>query len=151
MATQLAAAVDRDPIRVRLPDVLISGVRIGPGDDVHAELAAAGDQISEWVGVAEPAAAVMKGDPRGIKSHASTGAETSGIGVGAFEVVEPELKIELAGVIFNESELRPAHGAIDPAWFGAGGRALGFAEPPASECRGAQPGACFEKRSPGHR
>jgi hypothetical protein len=31
-----------------------------------------------------------------------------------FEIVEPELQIKLAWIVFDQRELRPAHGPIDP-------------------------------------
>ena len=31
-----------------------------------------------------------------------------------FEIVEPEVEIVIAGIIFDEGELRPAHGAAVP-------------------------------------
>src|SRR5437660_8392627 len=38
----------------------------------------------------------------------------------AFEIIEPELEIELAWVVFDESELCPTHWFVDP------GRRAGF-------------------------
>ena len=43
--------------------------------------------------------------------------------MGAAEVVEPESRVELSGVILDQGELRPAHRAVDPGRGRRGGGA----------------------------
>ena len=62
MPALLAAGIDGDPVGVCLLDVVIGRVRVGPRDDGHAQLAAAGDQVAERVAVAQPGAAVVEPD-----------------------------------------------------------------------------------------
>ena len=38
--------------------------------------------------------------------------------MGAAKVVEPECRVVVAGVVFDERELSPAHGASEPGWGG---------------------------------
>ena len=64
VAARLAVRVHRDPVGVRRLHVVVGRVRVGAGDDDHAEPAAAGDQLAEHVAVAEPRAAVVEGDLR---------------------------------------------------------------------------------------
>ena len=56
-------------------DVVVGGVRVGPREHDHAELAAALDQLAERVAVAQPAAAVVERDLGGIVGDAAAGAE----------------------------------------------------------------------------
>ena len=125
----LALRIHRDPIGVRVVDVLVSGVGVGAGDDVHAELAAAGRHLAEGIGVAEELAAVVERDLGGVEGYAAAGAEAGRVAVGALEIVEPELRVVIAGVVFDEGDLGPAHGAVIPLRFaslggerGSGGR-----------------------------
>ena len=59
-------------------------------------------------------AAMMKGNLGGIIRDATAGAQADGVRLCALEIIEPELQIELAGIVFDQRELRPAHGPIDP-------------------------------------
>ena len=111
---RLAVGVDGDPVGMRALRVVVGGVRIGARDDDHAELAAAGDQIAKRIAVTEPLAAMMERDRGRIVGDAAARAEADGVGFRALEVIEPELRIELARIVLDERELRPAHRAIDP-------------------------------------
>ena len=106
--------VHRDPVRVRRLHVVVGGVRVGAGDDDHAEPPAAGDELAEHVAVAQPRAAVVERNLRRVVGHAAAGAQAGRVGVGAPEVVEPEADVELRRVVLDQGELRPAHRAGDP-------------------------------------
>ena len=105
----------RDPIRVRRLHVVVGRMRIGAGDDDQAQLPATGHEFTKHVALAKPGAAVMERHLRRIIGHATPRAEAHRVRAGALEVVEPELGIELARVILDERELRPAHGFVHPA------------------------------------
>lgn len=104
-----ALGVHRNPVRVSVKYVLMRGMRIGPRDDVHAQLAAAGQHFAERVRVAEVPASVMQRDFGRIESNASAGGETCRIRMHTLEVVEPERRIVMARIVFNERALHPAH------------------------------------------
>jgi len=80
-------------------------VWVSAGDDDHAELAAAGDQFTERITVRQPGAAMVERNVRRVIGDTPAGAETDGVGPGAFEVIEPELRVESSGVVFDEREL----------------------------------------------
>src|SRR5208337_3775797 len=82
-------------------------------------------QLTEDVAVAQPSAAVVQRDLRRIVGHTAPGAEADGVTVRAAEVVEPESRVKLAGVILDQGELRPAHRAVHPARGGGDGGAGG--------------------------
>ena len=90
MAAGLAVRLDGDPIRMRIVNVLVRGVRIDAGDHVHTKFAASGYHFAEGVAVAEIFAAVMQRDFGRIKSHAAAGAQARGIGMDSLEIVQPE-------------------------------------------------------------
>ncbi len=98
-------------------DVLMNSVGVSSRDNVHAEIAASFHHVAEWIGVPEPFASVMHGNLRGIEGDASASAETSAIHMTTPEVIEPELGIVVAGIVFYEGHLRPAHGPVVPAAF----------------------------------
>jgi hypothetical protein len=102
VAPLLALGLDRDPIGMRVVDVLVGRVRVGARDDHHVQFSAPGHQIAECVPGAEPLAAVMQRDFGGIVRHASAGGEAGGIGVGALEVVQPEGEIVRARIVFHQ-------------------------------------------------
>ena len=77
MPALLALRIDGNPVRMRIVDVLMNGVRIGARDDVHTEFAAALDQITERVPVAQPLTSVVKRDFCRIESDASSGTQAS--------------------------------------------------------------------------
>lgn len=124
MPTRLARGVHRNPIRMRRLHVIVGRVRVGAGDDDHAQFTAAGDDFAEGIGLAKPLAAVVKRNLRRVIRHAPTGAEANRVGARALEVIEPELRVELARVILHERELRPAHRFVHPTrrWRGCSGR-----------------------------
>ena len=112
--------VHGDPVRMRVVDVLMCGVRIGARDDVHPELATAGDEFAERVAIAKEPAAMVERDLRRVVGHATAGRQAGRVGVGALEVVEPELRVVLAGIVLDERQLCPPHRLVVPA----GGRRL---------------------------
>ena len=67
----LAIGVHHDPIGVGVVDILMDGVRIGTGHDVHAEFAAAFDEIAEGILIAQPLTAIVHGDLGGIEGDAT--------------------------------------------------------------------------------
>ena len=109
--------IDGDPIRVGIVDILMRRVRIGAGYYDHVECAAAGDELAEGIRVAHPGAAIVQADLGGVIGHAAAGAQAGRIGVDAFEIIEPELRIVSRGIILYQRELCPAHRAIEPPGF----------------------------------
>src|SRR2546422_6483117 len=97
MTALVTARINCYPIRMRVVHVIISGMRIGASDDNHTKVSTAGDQLSEWIGVAQPLTAMMERNLRGIVRNASSRAQANGVRPGAPEIVEPELRLELAG------------------------------------------------------
>jgi hypothetical protein len=87
-------------------------------DHDHPELAATGDEFPEHIAVAEESAAVVERHLGGVVGNASARAEADGVGVDSFEVIEPELGIEFAGIVFDQGQLRPTHRFVDPGWVG---------------------------------
>jgi hypothetical protein len=136
MAARLAVGLHGDPIRMSVEDVLVRGVGIHARGHHHAQLAAARQHLAKSVAIAEEFAAVMQRHFRGIKGHASAGAQAHGIGVNPFEIVEPEAGIIAARVVLDESQLHPPHGPVEPAFV----RAL-----PAESCAGGR-----ERTGPDH-
>src|SRR5439155_24818854 len=103
-----------NPVRMGVVNVVVGGLWVGAGDDYHAKLATASDEVAERVGIAEPLTAVMKGNRCRVIRDATARAQAGCVRRGALEVIEPELRIELAGVVLDEGELRPAHWAVNP-------------------------------------
>src|SRR5437764_308059 len=99
---------------MRLANVVAHRVRIDPRQDVHPERAAARDERSERVRVAEPAAPVVQRDFRGIVRDDTAGAQCCSIGMETPEVIQPELRLEVPGIVLDERELDPPHRAIEP-------------------------------------
>jgi len=110
MLAGFAIRGDRDPIGMRVVDVLVDGVRIGPRNHVHAQFAAARYQFTEAVAIAQETAAVVQRNLGGIIGHAAAGAQADGVAMGALEIIQPEFGVILAGVILDQRELPPAHG-----------------------------------------
>src|SRR4051812_7288929 len=94
--------------------IIIGRVGIGPRDYSHTELATAGDQFAEHIAIAEPRAAMMKRNLRGIIRDAAATAEAHRVGFRPREIIEPEREVEAARVVFDEGELRPTHRLVDP-------------------------------------
>src|SRR5438876_10572497 len=99
MSAFLSLSVDCDPVRMRVINVLMNRVRIGARDYDHVHFPASCHQLPEGIGFAHPRAAPVQWDLGGIVRHASSGAETGGVGVDAAEVIEPELGVVMAGVV----------------------------------------------------
>src|SRR4030095_7463865 len=68
-----ALRVDGDPVRMRVKDVLMSRMRIGTGDNIHAELATPRHQFAEAIAVAQILAAVVERNFGRIVGHTSAG------------------------------------------------------------------------------
>ena len=113
-------SVHGDPVWMRVVDVLMSGVWIGARDDVHPERATAGNELTERVAIAKEPAAMVERDFRRVVGHAPAGRQAGRVGVSALEVIEPELRVVLAGVVLDERQLCPSHRLVVPA----GGRRL---------------------------
>jgi len=47
---------------VFLPHIVVSGVRVGSGNDDHAKLSAPSDKLTKRVGILQPCAAVVERD-----------------------------------------------------------------------------------------
>ena len=75
MPAFVSVGIHRDPIRMRFGGVIVGRVRIGAHDDDHAEFAATSDEFAEHVAIAEPRAAMMKGNLRRIIRHATAAAQ----------------------------------------------------------------------------
>ena len=103
-----------NPVGVRRPHLVADGVGIGARDDVHPERAAAGDERAERIAVPQPRAAMVQRHFRRVVRDDAAGAQAGGVGAHAAEVVEPELRIEAAGIVLDERELDPAHRPIEP-------------------------------------
>ena len=122
MTARLAVARDRDPVGMRGAHVLSRRVRIRAREHVHAERAAARGERAERIALAQPLAAVVQRDRRGVVRDDAARAERGGVRVKAAEIIEPELRVEAAGIVFDQRELHPAHRPIEPAVRrGAGG------------------------------
>src|ERR1700677_4155425 len=109
MAPLLALGINSNPIGVRVVDVLAGRMRIGPGDDVHSQLAASLHDVAEGVRTAEILAAVVQRNLSGVESDAAAGAEASRIGMDLPEIIEPEGEVVISRIIFDKGQLRPAH------------------------------------------
>ena len=96
---------------------LFESVRIpekGPFRQLPKLVAAAGDKFAQNVPLAEPCAAVVKGDVRWVIGHAAAGTQADCVGLGALKVVEPELKVPLARLMLHKRKLSPAHWPVHP-------------------------------------
>src|SRR5260370_20258809 len=127
VAPLAALGIYGDPIGMGIVDVLMGGMRIGSGDDVHPEFPAAIHHFAEAITIAEELAPIVERDLGGIEGDASATGEAGGIGVNALEVVEPEVGIVVAGIVLGEAHLGPAHRLVIPAWSGKlGGLGQGY-------------------------
>src|SRR5262249_11831997 len=93
---------DGDPIRMRGARVLIRRMRVGAGDHDETELATAGDQFAEHIPLPQPLAAMMERNRCWIIGDAAAGTQADSVGTGAFEVIQPEAGVELAGIILHQ-------------------------------------------------
>src|SRR6185437_7115621 len=114
MAPLVSGGVYRNPVGMRIVNVLVGCVRIGPRDHIHAEFPATGKHFTEWIGIAEKFATVVQRNSSGIKRHAAAGAQTGGIGMNPLEVIEPEGGTVTPWIVLHECKLGPAHRAIVP-------------------------------------
>ena len=71
--------VDGDPVGMRVADIVVGRVRIGPRDNHHTLLTTARYQITERVAVGQPLTAVVEGDLGGIVGDAAAGAQAGRI------------------------------------------------------------------------
>src|SRR5436305_14371809 len=95
-------------------DVLMNSMWIGTSNHVHTQAAATFDKIAEWVPIAHELAAVMHGNLGWVEGNATARAQASGIDVQTLEVVEPELELVVARIVFYKGYLRPPHGPVIP-------------------------------------
>ena len=120
MPPWISIRLDRDPVRMRHLRVLVRSVRIGTNQHRHTQLATTRDEFAQNIPVIEPCAAMMKRNLRRIVCNAAPAAEAHAVGACPLEVVEPERRIEVSGVVFHQSELRPAHRLRGPRWIDCG-------------------------------
>ena len=111
---------DRDPIRVRIVDVLMHRVRIGARHYVHAELPAAFYQVAEAIPIAQPLTAVVQRDLCRVVGHAAARAQAGRVRVNLAEIVQPKLRRIVSRVVLHKHELRPAHRPAVPAFLCCG-------------------------------
>ena len=124
MPDLLAGAVHRNPIRMRGAYIVTDRMRIRPGDDVHLEGAAAGHESPERVAGSEPLTAVVERNLCRVVRHDAAGAQSRGVGMQPPEIIKPERRIELAGIVLHEGQLHPAHRPVEPAGYGGLGHRL---------------------------
>src|SRR5258708_3880061 len=122
MAAWFSIGRHGDIVRMSLIHILAGGMGVCSKNDRHIHPAAAFYHIIQRVGAAQPVAAMVKGDPGGIKSDYTAGAEQGPIGVDTFEIAEPEVRVKVFGIVLDESELRPAH-TVEPRFLRRGQRA----------------------------
>ena len=120
MTARLASGVDGDPIRMRCLQVVISGVRVCAYQHRHTLLARSGDEFAKKIAVTEPCATVVEGNLSGIVGDATSAAKADTLGSRALEVVEPEGKVEVSWVVFDQGELKPSRGPRCPGGDGVG-------------------------------
>ena len=95
-------------------DIIIRGVGIRSRDHDHPKFPATGHERSKWIRISQPLAAMMKRNFGRIKRHTTARAQANRIRVGATKIIEPEIHIQLSGVILHERELRPTHRFVHP-------------------------------------
>ena len=81
--------------------VVVSGVRVGPYQNGHAELAAAGDKFTQNIAAAEPCAAVVKGDIGGIVRYTASAAEADTFRASSLEVVANGIPSKAVSITIN--------------------------------------------------
>ena len=107
-----------DPVGVSLVNIVVARMGVGTRDDDHAARTAASGQIAESIHVAKPLAAIVERHLGGIVRDGTTGVEGDRLDAAALEVGEPEVGVVVAGVVFGETDLRPAHGFRVPGVHG---------------------------------
>ena len=91
-------------------------VRICPGHHIHTQASAAFYEVTKGIAVAEKSTPVMKWDFCWVKGHIAPTGQTCRVGVRPSEIIQPEVLVIVAGIVFSEYELRPAHRPIEPVW-----------------------------------
>src|SRR5579863_1830493 len=115
MTHRLAARIDSDPVGVRVVDFLPAGMGVSTRNHIHIHRTTAGQQLAKGVAIAEPGAALLQWNLRGVERHYSACAQAGRVGMNAAEVIEPKLLVVIAGIVLDERKLRPAHGPVIPA------------------------------------
>src|SRR5579875_1403072 len=124
---------------MRVIDILMDRVRIGPANDIHAQAATTFCEISEAVPITQPFAPIVHRDLCWVEGYATSGTETSSVHMNSTEIVKPEVRIVVSGIVFHERDLCPTHRPVVPT----GGRGLhrlrqnltGTAQDQCSGCR----------------
>src|ERR1035438_7011546 len=111
----VAMFIDRDPIGMRIVDVLVTSMRIGSRNHIHAKLPASRNDVAESVHGPEPSASIVERDFSWIESDNAPRTQAGRIGMDALEVVEPEREAVIAGLVFDECQLGPTHRAVIPS------------------------------------
>ena len=99
----LAVLIDRQPVRMRVVHILMACVRVGAGNYIHAQFPAAMGDIAEGIHISQPLAAVVQRNLGGIKGDTPAGIQNGGIGMDPLEIVQPELHVVIAGIVFDEA------------------------------------------------
>ncbi len=73
----LAVLIDRQPVWMRVVNILMASVRVGAGNDIHAQFPAAMRYVAEGIHISQPLAAVVQGNLRGVKSDAPAGIQNT--------------------------------------------------------------------------
>ena len=120
VAHRLAVCIHPDPVWMRVIDLLPAGVRVGSRHDVHAHRAAAGQQVTEGIAIAEPRAALLQRNLGGIERHHAACAQAGCVGMNAAKVVEPELSDRSCRDRLRQTQAAPS------AWAGRTSRLLRF-------------------------
>ncbi len=88
---------------------------VGARNHVHAHGAAAGQQLTERIAIAQPCAALLQRNLSRIERDHAACAQAGRVGMDAAKVIEPELAVVVAGIVLDKRKLRPAHGPVVPA------------------------------------
>jgi hypothetical protein len=79
VASLISGGIDRDPVGVRVMNIVVSSVRVSSRDYDHSQLSTTRYQLAKRVCVAKPAAAMVQWYPGGIIRDTSAGAQANGI------------------------------------------------------------------------
>ena len=114
MTPRFSIRSDGDPIRMSLTDAVPCRVRIGARDNRHIHLSTSANQVAKWIGLAKPCTAMVQRDGCGIVRDDTPCAQTNPVGVNTFEIIQPKIRIEPAGIVFHKDQLSPTHWAVEP-------------------------------------
>ncbi len=103
MLALLAILIDCQPVRMRVVNILMACVCVGAGNDIHAQLAAAVRYIAKGIHIPQPLAAVVQGNLGGVEGDAPARIQNCGISMDSMEIVQPELHVVIAGIVFDEA------------------------------------------------